>query len=72
MKKLNKEQEKAPTLKDIAPDSIKTWQTEHIILGILAKKLGVRGLISIDLKKEDFPNLVDFSIKKDKLIVYAE
>ena len=52
--------------------NLKFWSEESIIIGILAKKFGKNGILELDLKPEDFPKSVNFSIKDNKAFIYAE
>ena len=52
--------------------NLKYWSEESIILGVLAKKFGKNGILELELKPEDFPKSVNFSIKDNKVFIYAE
>jgi len=57
-------------------ESIKDFNSDSTVIGILLKKFNLtkNGVLSLDLKKEDYPNSVAYRIdlKNNKLDLYVE
>ena len=66
---MNSQENKQP---NIPETNIRVWSEESIIVGALAKKFGKNGVLEFDLNIEDFPKSVNFSIKDNKVFIYAE